>query len=408
MFGGALVALTIAEMGIRAVIVGNTNQWRVLWSPVVRPIGPEGPDPILNHVLKPSSPIIATSYPAGLEFCVFGETSSQGLNDDVVPTVKAGNEIRIAVLGDSFVEARQVRREANFCEVLEQRLTREAGRTVRVINAGVSSYSPILEYLLYTRRIRAFRPDIVVQMFFANDVFDDVRYSGRPGQPGAAQFDPSGRPVAVPAITQWIALPTLSPEQAKAEVEYLEMVAALARKKDRGGLIAVSYLADYIDTAWQLRTMRKRFPQRPRSAQFFILEADPTLSDLQHSSWRLTARYITFLYQAVAADGAKFILTSAPIAAQIDPRNTIEDYLIRGQPTLEDQAQLKLIAEGLGIEFIDMVEPLRAAGDGLYFPRDGHWTEKGHAVIADVLFKKVLPLVRDQASMVKSAETLWP
>jgi lysophospholipase L1-like esterase len=392
LLGATVLALFSGELALRTIVAIKAQQWFVMWSPVVRNRSIEIPHPIFNHVLKPGAEMVATSYPAGLEYCVFQRASYQGLNDDPVPAEKLPDELRIVVLGDSFVEARQVYRKNNFCKQLERRLSQMVGRPVRVINAGVSTYSPILEYLYYTQHIRQFKPDIVVQMFFANDVFDDIRYTGSPSN--GAKFDEMLRPIAVPTNTLWMVLPTMTQPQIKAEEDYHVKVIKLSMKSDRGWWINHSYMLDYLDTTYSLQILKRHYPTRPRSLQFYILDRDPALKRLQQRGWQLTTRYIKLLHEAVSADGATMLLTSAPVAAQVYSRASEDHYLIDGPPTLDDQVQLKRVADELGIKFIDMIRPLRAAGNGLYFPHDGHWTTKGHAVVADAILPELLKLIQ--------------
>ncbi|MBF0459059.1 MAG: SGNH/GDSL hydrolase family protein [Nitrospirae bacterium] len=72
---------------------------------------------------------------------------------------------RIAVLGDSFVEARQAAEDAHFSAVLRGLLA------VDVLNFGVSGYGTIHEYLQYVRDVRSFKPNVVI-LFFCT--FNDV------------------------------------------------------------------------------------------------------------------------------------------------------------------------------------------------------------------------------------------
>ena len=48
---------------------------------------------------------------------------------------------------------------------------------------------------------------------------------------------------------------------------------------------------------------------------------------------------------------------------------------------------LRQLLAGTGIEYVDLLPPLRAAAGGgqLYFARDTHWTARGHEVAAQAL-----------------------
>ena len=62
-----------------------------------------------------------------------------------------------------------------------------------MINTGVGSYSPLLEYLYLKNGGLDLQPDIVVLNFDLSDVWDDIQYTR------LARFDEHGAPVAVGA-----------------------------------------------------------------------------------------------------------------------------------------------------------------------------------------------------------------
>jgi hypothetical protein len=114
------MALVMAEVGLR--LYG--------FSAVVF----EQPDPITGTRLRPLTRGWQT-----VEGEAFVEINSHGYRDRERTVAKPANTVRIAVLGDSFVEARQVAFEDTFGAVLERLLNgdrRFAGRTVEVLNFG--------------------------------------------------------------------------------------------------------------------------------------------------------------------------------------------------------------------------------------------------------------------------------
>jgi hypothetical protein len=58
--------------------------------------------------------------------------------------------------------------------------------TLEVVNAGVSSYSTMIYYLLVTHRLLDLAPDLIVVNVDLTDVYDDTLYAA------LATFDPSG------------------------------------------------------------------------------------------------------------------------------------------------------------------------------------------------------------------------
>src|SRR3989442_1732021 len=68
--------------------------------------------------------------------------NSHGMQDVERPIGKPVNTFRIAVLGNSYVEALQVDRRENFCQLLEQALNHDTQTPkFEVLNFGVSTYN---------------------------------------------------------------------------------------------------------------------------------------------------------------------------------------------------------------------------------------------------------------------------
>lgn len=101
--------------------------------------------------------------------------NSAGMMDREFPIEKSAKTLRIAVVGDSYVEALQVPREKNFCRLIEQSFSRdaaEAGKKIEVLNFGISAYNVAQIYMRLKNLALKYRPDIVI---LAESV-DSTRY----------------------------------------------------------------------------------------------------------------------------------------------------------------------------------------------------------------------------------------
>src|SRR5262249_33291614 len=91
------------------------------------------------------------------------EINSLGYRDRERSVHKAPGTFRVALLGDSFVEALQVGQEETLAAVLERRLNQECGpRAVtrfEVLNFGVSGFGTAEELETLRHRAAAFQPD---------------------------------------------------------------------------------------------------------------------------------------------------------------------------------------------------------------------------------------------------------
>ena len=87
--------------------------------------------------------------------------NSNGLRDDDYAYTKPGNTFRILLLGDSLTEALQVRKEASFADLLEQRLNGNKTNNepeLQVINSGTSGYGTDNEFLFFRHEGRRYQP----------------------------------------------------------------------------------------------------------------------------------------------------------------------------------------------------------------------------------------------------------
>src|SRR5579859_701650 len=88
--------------------------------------------------------------------------------------VKPLGVVRIAVIGDSYVEAMQVPEDRTFTAVAGRELAdcpRLKGKRIEAMNFGVDGYGTAQELITLQRKVWAYSPDIVVlAIFLGNDV----------------------------------------------------------------------------------------------------------------------------------------------------------------------------------------------------------------------------------------------
>jgi hypothetical protein len=106
-------------------------------------------------------------------------TNSFGLRSPEVAVPKPDDTFRILLLGDSFTFGMRVADdELIFARRLEHHLReRYPSKHVEVVNGGVLSYCPLLEYLEYRHYLHALEPNLVVLNFDMSDVQDHLAYS---------------------------------------------------------------------------------------------------------------------------------------------------------------------------------------------------------------------------------------
>lgn len=319
-----LLATIAAELTLRATQFGFLN-------------APTVSDPVVHHV-HPRDYLFRSYDPGG----DFGghqiRYDGEGCRiDPSTPDAATGREVRLALMGDSFVEAVQVPYEESIAGRLQQAM----GGRAAVRNYGVTGYSPILYYLQWKKQVRSWRPTHVLVLLYSNDIDDDREYGAR------AAYDANGLPLMVPgprdnSLALWL------------HHSYVARLGALVFRR--------------IAWAWEHRGQR----HTPTVGGY--LEPNPDISPL-------SARLLMALAEEVRSTGAAFTITTVPSKARLAGVAGAN-----GGPEFSDKCRVWAAAHGIG--FIDLAPAFReAAGVGrrLFFTRDIHLTGDGNAVGATTI-----------------------
>jgi hypothetical protein len=154
------VAILVAELGLRTAGISYPNFYQS--------------DEHTGFSLRPG----AEGWYRG-EGEAYVRINRQGLRDREHSLTKPKNTFRIAILGDSIAEARQVALEVTFWAVLEQQLKNcpgLGGRDPEAINFGISGFGTAQELIMLRHRVWDYSPDIVILAFLTdNDISDNFR-----------------------------------------------------------------------------------------------------------------------------------------------------------------------------------------------------------------------------------------
>ena len=128
------------------------------------------PDPVLGYIAIPNKTV--TWRQEGFGRVRF---NSLGMADKERTVPKPAGTVRIAVLGDSYVEALQVNRERNFCSALERKLNKDCPqKNFEVLNFGASAYNVGQMYLRLKHQVMQFQPDVVIVALRPDGIFSLV------------------------------------------------------------------------------------------------------------------------------------------------------------------------------------------------------------------------------------------
>lgn len=105
---------------------------------------------------------------------ISGRINSLGWRDVDRSPEKPPGVLRVAVLGDSFVEALQVELDSTFCRIAERELAVALGRPVEVMNFGRSGTTTSEQLLLLESDVLPRDPDLVAVFFVPDNDIGDV------------------------------------------------------------------------------------------------------------------------------------------------------------------------------------------------------------------------------------------
>lgn len=275
------------------------------------------------------------------------------------PRERRPGAARIAVVGDSFVEAFQVPVGRSFSEAVA------AGSGAEVYRYGLAG-APMSQYLhMVEREVLADRPDTIVILLIHNDF--DESFVTKPGR-----YTSSFRKLAVANghVTGEIAPSPWRP----GAFEWLRQ-SALARFFLYRWQVRPQVLVDAI--LGPARAAEPRF-----AANVDIAEVMSRRADIRAATFHVVRR----LAELARGNGARLLLVMDGDRAAIEAG--------RGEsPALELNAIAAEAAAAHAVPFLDL-HPVFAADWGrlrkpFAFVADAHWNEHGHAVAGAAVLEKV-------------------
>jgi len=304
------------------------------------------PDKYLHIQHIPNTTFLQKGYYK--EYEAKGRVNNWGFIGKDVDIDKGKDTKRIIVFGDSFTEAVQVDWDKNYCTLLEGLLKDSSGKC-EVINAGISDYSPRLEYLYLREKLIHFKPDYLILQLFANDIYDDSIYKDR----------------------------------------YKDDIMAPLKKS-----FFYSHSRLYHYTLRQRGKLLKKFTRdRDKKSTisnrfFFIIKGNERLKE---ESWRTTESYLLKMKELSNQEGIELAVFVVPVEAQVSPSGEMSkasQFYFDEKPTDDFDKHVEGFCRREGLDYIDMLSVFRDnAKSELYFEKEGHLTEEGHRVVSDTLFK---------------------
>lgn len=348
------------------------------------------PDPVRGYALRPNSQGWVTD-----ENEVYRRINSDGMRDRERSVDAAPGTVRIAVLGSSEAEARQVPLDQTFESLMEKELSRATGRPVEVLNFGVAGYTLAQEYLTLRDHVWKYQPQVVLLTFTTENVLQNTKalYSGEPAVPF---FELQGNGLFLdPPKPQLVATNHLLSRLNGTVADYM----------NRSSLLSLANAARVSLLRWSKAVLVKP-PSKiqasllpslldPRDAPYRF---DPRLQE----AWAVNDSLFRLMRNETERHGAEFWVVLIPLNIQIHPdlerRAKVErelelPSLYGADHRLEDFAK----SEGINLLLLAPVlggyaaEHNRALCGFWNTPfNSGHFNEEGHRVIAHAISENLL------------------
>ena len=357
----------------------SQNRTRPIWIP----------DTYLGLVHSPNNKFLYEKD-TGETFSIWHETNALGLLGGKIDIDKPIGTERVLVLGDSFTEAFEVSSEENFCTLLQRYFDSDDaafGKTYEVVNAGVSGYSPISEYLYLRRDLIELEPDVIVVQLFADDVFEDHKARAM------SVLDKEKLPVKISRyfLKDYQGHPPLDFEKTQ-NISVFEQI--------HNVLIKTSWYIQYLHSrsfkAQENTDYNKEMmalPQFNDNEQFFIIQEDsPFFKDgtFVGVTWQNTKRYLLAIKGLAEERNAKVVFLYIPLRNQMGILDSGADVPLefRRPASTYLNELLEKFSQREEVGFLDMLPVFEANKDEeLYYINGGTLTPKGHRLVAQELFE---------------------
>ncbi len=359
-------------------------------------------DPLLGWRMAPGHGYVyvhENSHPVPFSINRYGWRDKDWAQEKPVGTY------RVAVLGDSYVEALQVEREATFPVLAEKTLRQRTDRPVEIMNFGRSCNTQSEELLILQNDVLPFQPDLVVLFYFAvNDIGDlDPATSLTLMRPFYREDPENGRLILDTDFSR-------SREfRIKQRVDPLKHHSAL-----------VSLLTERFIILQRVRQARQTGllgddPDAEKKLKAYLSLATSTPEPAYEKSYRLSKRLIEEMQRLCQARGIRFMLVNIDLpwyAPEVERKFKSVDPSFSADFFEKD---LRSFAEAKGLLFLDLQDLFRqrylATGKTLHFKywdtlgtrgyweygaHTGHWNLEGHEAVAEALAGSLAAVIPPQ------------
>ena len=328
------------------------------------------------------------------EFRVSLRYNSRGIRGAEHAYVKQPGTYRVVIMGDSFVEGYTVQEQERVSEVLQRLLNeRRPSGKVEVIALGTAGYSTDQELLWLESEGLRYQPDLVVAMFYTNDIWYNTRHAYWRGEKPLFVFQ--GDTLALTNVP--IAPPVVEARKKRRSLRaFIDQNSKLFR-------IAASAIKNTpVLNAWAIRVGIAEVPPEmvlaagdqvavPQELNVYRAQKTPEVEQ----AWRTTQALLARMQRAAESVNAEFLTFFVPLRGDIyTDEEKVRTQSSRAAPGWDPQAVTREFNRACSSEQLrcfDGTEQFRKEAQRLgsdrrlYFRYDPHWNARGHALAARLL-----------------------
>ena len=279
------------------------------------------------------------------------KTNSYGFHSREYSLEKPEGVFRIAIIGDSYVEAMQVPQDKTTAALLEQQLNSLNSRSYRyeVIPFGISSHGTYKSILYFEKYAASFKPDLVIAAFSLNDTQDD-----------AFEFDAN-------------------------------VVPSSGISKSFKKILRKSVLITTLRKSYMIFLSNPEKNSNKLSAEVEILL--PEYNDFWRDAWIREEKLLKNFKDEVTKNNSNFMLVSLTDGYRVH-KDLLEKFKATTQGNSIDldkpEKFLSQIAQENSFPYLALTPLFRERAQreegNTIWPCDGHWNERGHEWASDTLF----------------------
>lgn len=289
------------------------------------------------------------------------------------------NRIRIAILGDSFVQALQIEEDRTFVRLCEKYLNQNQTEQFEIMNFGRGGFSPTEELVVLQTEVIKFNPDLVVVTYFPVNDYRDVLKDTATDTPRSFFYIDNDNKCLILDNTFTNSLYYKFTDLIISKLKIRSVLMLFLMKRIR---LAYGRFISY------QRSREKPSIPKKKSGQYSISTAQKNATYLQ--AFNFSKRLINEMIKLCKANNIKFLLLCLN---DHHYKPEVEKRKLKRYPTfnyLYIENELKKLASKQEIYFLGLQKAFR--NYYLKFKRDLHWVHynyEGHRLVAKLLSKKI-------------------